>query len=153
MWVMELGCDTGNTTAALALAMKQNGGRVLAIDNDPLRISKAMKLMEELDLQDHVVFKTMDIYRPEAWEVIGKYPIEFVFVDAMHEGEYPRWDIQNIRKLFPRIPVVMHDYGLVGAGVKSAIEAEGQIVRKFLGMEKDWNPLKGNTEDWEAALI
>ena len=153
MWVMELGCDTGNTTAVLAQAMKENGGRVLAIDNDPNRVAQAMALIDRLGLTDSVVFKTMDIYKPQAWEIISKYPIEFVFVDAMHDGDYPRWDIQNIRKHFPRIPVVMHDYGLKGSGVKAAIKAEGQVIRKMLGEEKDWNPIKNNTDDWEAVLI
>lgn len=152
-WVLELGCDTGNTTAVLALAMQENGGKVLAVDNDPNRIEKAMKLMDELGLRDSVIFKTMDIYKPEAWEILSKYPIEFAFVDAMHSDDYPLWDIQNIQKSFPRIPIVMHDYGLIGAGVKEAIRKSGHIIRGKLGEETDWNPLKNNTEDWEAVLI
>ena len=152
-WVLELGCDTGNTTAVLALAMQENGGKVLAVDNDPDRIEKAMLLMDKLGLRDSVTFKTMDIYKPEAWEIISKYPIEFVFVDAMHEGDYPLWDIQNIREYFPRIPVVMHDYGLIGSGVKDAIHRSGHVITRKLGEESNWNPLKNNTNDWEAVLI
>jgi SAM-dependent methyltransferase len=152
-WVLELGCDTGNTTAVMALAMQENGGKVLAVDNDSDRIEKAMLLMDKLGLRDSVTFKTMDIYKPEAWDIISKYPIEFAFVDAMHDGDYPLWDIQNIRKHFPRIPVVMHDYGLVGSGVKKAIEKSGQIIRRKMGEERNWNPLKNNTNDWEAVLL
>jgi len=152
--ILELGCDTGNTTVFLAEAARVTKGMVFAVDVDSVRISKAKELLEKAGLADYVRFMELDLYDERTAPLVNCADgMEFVFIDVNHEHRYVKMDIERCYRNGASPDIVLHDYGLIGAGVKSAITECECVVRQYMGLEKNWNPKKNNTDDWEAALI
>jgi len=152
--VLELGTNIGCSTIFLSYACFEVGDSVLySVDNYSDGLHEAETLHEKYGIRDWVEFIQMDLYNKEdnGWSVLESLPVSFVFIDALHDYEHVFSDVSNIKRMYGDIDICLHDYGLVGSGVKRVAQEFG--IKRFMGEEKDYNPLGNLIDDWEAVLI
>jgi len=152
--ILELGTNIGYGTIFLAHACYMVGDSVLyTIDNNSDMLYKAQSLHEKYGLRDWVEFISMNLYDKTdvGWSVLEELPVTFAFIDAVHDYENVLIDVNNVKRMYGDIDICLHDYGLVGSGVKQVAQEFG--IKRFMGEEKDYNPLGNLTDDWEAVLI
>jgi predicted O-methyltransferase YrrM len=101
--VLELGTRTGESTIALLLAAKRNGGHVTSIDMDAC--VAARQAVEKLNLSDYWTFMQHDDL-----QVGWNEPIDLLFVDTSHTYEQT---LKELEKFEPHVLeggiIVMHD--------------------------------------------
>lgn len=150
--ILEIGCDEGNTTAALSSIASSINKNVIGCDIDDKRIKKAKIRCGE--------FSNCKIIKQDAYKEPWNFKnIGFVFIDANHNEKFIESDLLNsFRITNNKGLIVVHDYGLVnknGESAKFLIERSNIFyVKQFLGEKNGWNKLgSGKVIDWEAACV
>jgi hypothetical protein len=157
---LEIGADRGYT----AVSVEPRYASLTLIENDFNKVGKIIDVIADSVFNDG----KLDKYRviPGCSDDIPVTQYDVILIDADHSYEGVKTDLMNVfsKNTSLNFYVILHDYGLVGAGVKRAVQqvcelhsAEGWVSVEFdtimCGMQKDWNPLGGETNDWEAVCI
>ena len=77
--ILEIGTSFGYSTIWLAMAVKEENGKVITVDILPEKITRARENLKKTELEDHV-----ELILGDAKEVIRKLesPVDIVFLDA-----------------------------------------------------------------------
>ena len=131
---VELGTCLGYTTRVLSHLFD----KVVTFDNLPDRIYKAKKYNSD---RNNIEFCYEDLYDPESrwWENVDN--VGLVFIDASHEYEHIKRDIDNVLKLnrSDNMLIIFDDYGMfpeVKLAVMEYIEQGRLQPVQYLGHPK-----------------
>jgi predicted O-methyltransferase YrrM len=93
--ILEIGTSQGYSTIWLGLVVKENGGKVISLENNPESYKNAVKNIREAGLD-----KVMQIILGDAKETIKKLsgPFDFVFIDAEKVDYITYFDL-----VFPKV--------------------------------------------------
>jgi len=93
--ILEIGTSQGYSTIWLGLVAKENGGKVISLENNPESYKNAVKNIREAGLD-----KVMQIILGDAKETIKKLsgPFDFVFIDAEKVDYITYFDL-----VFPKV--------------------------------------------------
>lgn len=149
--MLEIGTNTGNTTAILGYIGNLLSKNVYSFEMSPKLIEQANVLLSSLKIKVNIIQK--DVYR-EQWDLNN---IGFVFIDCVHKEECFEKDIDSSVLVCNRNPIIIaHDYGLVNGGIKSFLSKNKykyDIIR-FVGEKEGWNEMgTSETNDWEGVQI
>jgi hypothetical protein len=139
---LELGCDVGYTSIALA----DSFGKLHAYDIERWKIEECRKNASKFN-KANIEFhnkKTTDIST-------GHYDV--ILIDANHEYKNVKRDYEAALSANTSNDyiVIFHDYGLVEAGVKKFVQEIGGY--ELIGEKENWNPHGGKVNDYEAAIV
>ena len=157
--LVEIGCHKGNSTKYLSKIFK----KVYAVDKWHLKDAK-----EHCKDCDNVEFVKANLYpyrkgdgsiqNAEDWGDFLPSNVDVVFIDAGHEYQQVKSDIENALKLWPNVSFIFDDYGLPPGEVKKAIDEhveEGNLkISKFIGDSADELISAANTKfiDMEGCI-
>ncbi|HEX4593427.1 MAG TPA: DUF1442 domain-containing protein [Bryobacteraceae bacterium] len=92
--ILEIGGSSGISTIALAAAARETGGRVISIEQEPLRQADAKETLSRLGLSEHVDFILAD-----AAAVLPRQgDIDFALIDCEKEDYIRFFDMLRMRK-------------------------------------------------------
>ena len=140
---LEVGCDQGYTT----LSVSKNLTRIVAIDIDKNRAEKCRQRLSSLEnCKVDVITGTSENIPIESYDII--------LIDADHTYDGVKKDYENVKakNLSKRYFIVFHDYGLESGGVKKFVNETFSDYKK-IGLDKNWNPLGGHVNDFEAVVV
>lgn len=107
--VVELGCYVGWTSAHLALALQETGGRLWCVDADAKFLTAAQRNLARLGLAEHATFlRGFSLDAP----LLAQLPaeIDLVFIDTSHEYQPTLDEIATYApRLAPGGCIVLHD--------------------------------------------
>lgn len=142
---LEIGYDKGYTMMVINHAFE----RCVGVDNNPDRLRDATEVKEACGAENvELVLGTIDNVPEDEYHI--------VFIDADHGYESIKSDFCNmvLRNQAHHYIVIFHDYGLVESGVKKFVQEFFKREEiNFAGDRDDWNPLGGDTNDWEAVMV
>ncbi|NET58865.1 MAG: class I SAM-dependent methyltransferase [Symploca sp. SIO2E6] len=128
--LLEVGCYKGLTAKSLADHFTQYLG--LDVQEQYLRAARINNLFNA-----HVKFQKFDVYNTD-WNQIT-FPADVVLIDAVHEYEYIKQDIDNCLQRFEQAVIIFDDYGAwesVFRAVNEAI-AQGKLeVAQEIGLKQ-----------------
>lgn len=157
---LEIGADKGYT----AVSVEPRYASLTLVENDFNKVGSLIDVIAESAGNT----QKFDKYRviPGCSDDIPNTGYDVILIDADHSYEGVSADLKNVfdKNTSLNFYIVLHDYGLVGAGVKRAVQhicelhsTEGWSNVEFdttmCGVHKDWNPLGGETNDWEAICV
>ncbi len=126
---LEVGCYKGLTAKFLA----EHFVEYLGLDVQDEYLMSARKN----NASNHAQFQKFDVYN-SSWHHLD-FTADIVMIDALHEYEYIKQDIDNCLERFPNAIIIFDDYGAwesVFRAVNEAVaENKLEIVRE-MGMEK-----------------
>lgn len=136
---LEIGCDCGYTIASVSSSFS----KCVGIDIDSNRIEQAKKIVTP---NTSLICGTSEQIPVDNYHVI--------LIDANHslqaiEKDYAQVLLNNKAEDYV---IIFHDYGLVKSGTRTFL-TRYKIDFISIGQEKNWNPLGGPTDDYEAALV
>ena len=148
--IVEIGASQGISTYFLSYLFKD----VYSVEWDDWNLEQAKKRCEG---RSNVNFIKFDLYN-DSWE--DKFPknADVVFIDAGHQYEQVKSDIENCLKYFDNPTFVFDDYGLPPGEVKKAIDEkvnDGSLrIDKFIGETSDGLISANNTKffDMEGCI-
>lgn len=157
--LVEIGCHKGNSTKYLSKIFK----KVYAVDK--WHLDKAKEHCKDCDNVEFVKanlypYRKSDgsIQNAEDWGDFLPSNVDVVFIDAGHEYQQVKSDIENALKLWPNVSFIFDDYGLPPGEVKKAIDEhveEGNLkISKFIGDSADDLISAANTKfiDMEGCI-
>jgi predicted O-methyltransferase YrrM len=92
--ILEIGGSSGISTIALAAAARETGGRVISIEQEPLRQADAKETLSRLGLSEHVDFILADA----ATVLPRQGDIDFALIDCEKEDYIRFFDMLRMRK-------------------------------------------------------
>jgi predicted O-methyltransferase YrrM len=148
--IVEIGASQGISTYFLSYLFKN----VYSVEWDDWNLEEAKKRCMG---RSNVNFIKFDLYS-DSWD--GKFPknADVVFVDAGHQYDQVKSDIENCLKYFDNPTFVFDDYGLPPGEVKKAIDekiSDGILrIDKFIGETADNLVHANNTKffDMEGCI-
>ncbi len=93
--IVEFGCSYGISSIYLAAAAKNNKGKLITTDIEPLKVEGARKNITEAGLNDYVV-----IFQGDAMDTLKDIegPVDFLFLDGVKELYLP-----VLKLLYPKL--------------------------------------------------
>lgn len=147
--LLEMGTFHGGTTAIMALVCKQKGGHIYTIDWKNHKIKKAKELINKFNLQNHVSFLEINLYKDNYIYKLADKDINLCFIDAKHEYDAINMDVENCKKIGINT-IIFHDYGLNNSNgpnlsVQKIIKFHNLQIIKLIGAE-------ANSSDWITSF-
>ena len=92
---IEVGTHLGHTTAFMALACRENGGKVYSIDIDPEIHDKARALLAAVEMSDsaELVTGSSTAVLPD---LVRRVPFTAAYIDARHSYEDSRFEFETL---------------------------------------------------------
>ncbi len=128
---LEVGCYKGLTAKLLADHFLQYLG--LDVNSRYLRVARINNIFNF-----NVKFQRFDLYNSN-WNDLT-FAADVILIDALHEYEYIKQDIDNCLKRFNNVYIIFDDYGAWESVFRAVNEAIDQNQLEFvqeIGMEKD----------------
>lgn len=137
---LEIGCDVGYTMMTMAPYVES----MIGVDIDPQRINGCRRNVKSDNLtlitgtSSNIPFDKYDL----------------VLIDADHSYDGVHRDTFNVmmNNKSDDFFIIFHDLGLVQGGVRKFVEETYRDYHPF-GLEKNWNPLGGAIDGYEAAMV
>lgn len=129
--LLEVVCYKGLTAKSIAGHFTQYLG--LDIQEQYLRIARINNIFNA-----NVKFQKFDVYNSD-WNNIT-FPADVILIDAVHEYEYIKQDIDNCLRRFKSGVIIFDDYGAWESVFKAVNEAidEGKLeILREIGLKKD----------------
>ena len=141
---LEIGCDIGYTIQYIIATVGNNIKSITALDIDKIRIENLKKRIVD-DRVNCIIGKSDDLS-------IGWYDVILIDADHSYEAVSKDWTNLVAKNTSNKFTVIFHDYGLKNVGVKKFINEKFKDF-KLIGMKEKWNPMGGEIDDYEAAII